>query len=146
MKTSRLGLFLGMALLASASASASGCASTANDANDGGSAAGSAPIIRAFTLSTTTLTAGKLETLSGEFTYEDVDADVSQFEITIKAGAQTSTLPKSAVQNAGGMKSGKAAVAIALQVPQAGPVEVRLIVTDSAGHSSNELRVSLTAQ
>ena len=124
-----------------------GCASATGESTDGGATTtGSAPKISAFTLSRSTIAAGKLETLTGEFNYEDSDADVSQFVMTIKAGAQSSVLPKSDVVNASGMKSGKAAVAVALQVPQAGPVEVHLAVTDTAGHTSNELVVSVTAQ
>ena len=75
-----------------------GCASSSGGSS-GGTASGTAPTINNLTVTPTTVAVGKLETLSGQFDFDDPDGDLSQIGLTIRIGAQSTTVPKSALQN-----------------------------------------------
>ena len=121
-----------------------GCASNSGDESP--TMAGTAPTIRGLTISPMTIEVAKLATLSGQFDFEDPDGDLAQIGLTIRTAGQSTTVPKSNLQNLSGQKSGKGIYAAAAQVPQAGPVDLLVVVYDAAGHASNELQVTVAAQ
>jgi len=120
-----------------------GCASS----NPSGSMpSGAAPTISNLTVTPTNVAVGKLQTLSGQFDFEDPDGDLSEIGLTVKMGAQSTSIPRSALQNVSGQTAGQGFFAAALQVPQSGTVELHVVVYDAAGQVSNELQQNLTAQ
>ncbi len=114
--------------------------------SDDGSTSGSPPNVTAVTITPTSVAVGKAVTLTGEFQFEDPDGDLSQFSLTMKMGAQSTTTPKGAIQNVAGQKSGKGIFAASLVAPQAGDVEVALTLYDAGGNASAAFTTVVTAK
>ena len=111
-----------------------------------GGADGAAPVISNLTYSPMTVPVGQLTTIMGSFDFTDPDGDTSDIDISVMQGGQTQKLAAAKIQNSAGIKMGKLQVAVALLAPTAGAAQFAVTVVDEAGHTSNALTGSVTAQ
>ena len=116
-----------------------GCSGTASNA-------GVAPKISNLTLSQTTVKVGKVETITGDVSFSDPDGDVIQLGITLVQSGKTFVVPRAQVPTVAGMTVGKVAYQLTVGASQAGVVEAVVVVYDAAGHASNALTATVTAE
>jgi hypothetical protein len=126
------------AVLVGATSAMNGCASTA--------AKSSAPVISNVSISAQTIAVGQTETLTGQFDFADPDGDLKDLGLTLSLNGQSTTVPRAALQGVGGQTTGKANYTILVAAPQAGTVDLKLVVYDAAGNASNELKQSVVAR
>ena len=108
---------------------------------------GSAPSIDSLSYSPETITMGQQATISGTLSFSDPDGDLSgiAYAITTPSG-QSQTAPQSPLQGTAGHTAGVLQFAFALIPPEAGQYPFEIWVSDAAGHASNHLSGTLTAQ
>jgi hypothetical protein len=127
-------------VLAVAAASLLACSSSSDSK-------GSAPTIKDFVLSPTTLTVGQNAKLDGSMTIEDVDGDIAgaSGEVTFPDGKVAPI--QDVGLSAGNAKSAPVVYTIpSLPVPTAGEYTVSVQARDQAGNQSAKAVVKLTAQ
>jgi hypothetical protein len=107
---------------------------------------GVAPKVSNLTLSQTTVKVGKVETITGDVSFSDPDGDVTQLGITLVQGGKTFAVPKAQVPTVAGMTTGKVAYQLTVGASQPGVVEAVVVVYDAAGHASNALTATVTAE
>ena len=109
--------------------------------------AGTAPMISDLTYSPASGTVGTQINISGQFYFEDLDADVSGLgvEIELPDGSKQ-TLPTQAPQGTRGVNAGTIMFALALLPPTAGTYDFDIWLTDDGGNASNRLSGTIEVQ
>lgn len=124
---------------------AAGLALGGCEAEDG-AGGGTAPEISGLTSSATTVEVGKQQNVTLGFTFADPDGDVAKAHVDIAIDGVAPAAVEAAVAQAAGVNQGAGQVIVALIIPKAGEVTLRLTVIDAAGNDSNTLETKLTAQ
>lgn len=112
--------------------------------SEGGS--GTPPAISGLTASATTIEVGKQQNVTLGFSFEDPDGDVAKAHVDIRMDGVAPASVEAAVASASGVAKGAGQVIVALLIPKAGQVTLRLSVIDTAGNDSNTLETTVTAQ
>jgi hypothetical protein len=130
-----------------ASLASLGCGSSGSSSGGATTQSGSAPKISNLSIAPNTLTVNRAEMVQATFDFEDAEGDLSTLQASLKlSNGQVQAAPPISLAPLAGSKSGKAALAVQLVIPSAGPVEVTMTALDAAKNASNTLTVTLQAQ
>lgn len=109
--------------------------------------AGTAPTISDLTYSPSSGTVGTQINVSGQFYFEDLDADVSGLGVELELpDGSTQSLPTTAPQGTRGVNAGTIMFALAIIPPTAGTYTFEIWLTDDGANASNRLSGTLDIQ
>ena len=108
---------------------------------------GTAPTIADLTYSPASGAVGVQINISGQFYFEDVDADVSGMGLEVELpDGSTQSVPAQAPQGTRGVNAGNIMFVFALQAPSAGTYGFDIWLTDDGGNASNRLSGAIEVQ
>lgn len=107
--------------------------------------AGTAPVLGDAQVASTTITVGTSNTIEGQASFTDEDADVDTLELTIVTPSGERSTMDVEVADAAGKSAGTVTFVIAIAPPAAGSYGLELVLIDAEGNASNAEKVTLTA-
>ena len=131
--------FVLSALALTLSVALTGCSSDDSTTAAAAAAKGAAPTISNLTFKTTTLTAGKLETLQGSCDFADADGDFDGIQGKASIGGTTSQIARTPAATSD--KSGAVIIQLQLGASVKGTIDVELWGLDKNGNESNHEKI-----